>query len=117
MGTGGEAGQREAVVVERRGVERVAVEGDGVQLGGPELDEGVAAGPRGEVDDCPGAESLLTLGEVEGDLVAVDVDESGSGLRLVALQLRHAAMLPYGRWRVHGGFGGSGRLGGMTSQH
>lgn len=85
MGAGGQAGEREAVVVQVRGVERVAVEGDGAQLGGPELDEGVAVRARGEVDDRTGAEPVLALGEVECDVVTVDVDEPGSGLRLVAL--------------------------------
>ncbi len=97
MGAGGEAGQREAVVGEGGGVEGVAVEGGGVQLGGLDVDEGVAGVARGEVDDRSGAEVVLALGEVECDLVAVDVDEPGSGLRLVALQCGHGVMLPYGR--------------------
>lgn len=42
VGAGGEAGEREPVVFEGGRVEGVAVEGDGVQLGGFELDEGVA---------------------------------------------------------------------------
>lgn len=65
-----------------------------VQLGGFQLDEGVAGRVRGEVDDRTGAEEVVALGEVEGDVVTVDVDELEPGLRLVALQCGHDVMLP-----------------------
>lgn len=89
---GGEAGQREPVLDEVLGVEGVAVEGDGAQLGGLELDEGVGAcfvPAHGEPDDGAGVEGVFARRQVELDRVAVDVEEPGTGLRFVARQYGH----------------------------
>lgn len=91
---GGEVVQREPVVDQGAGVEGLAVEGDGVQCRGPELDEGVPVGSGGEADDGAGLEGLVAGRQVELDGVAVDVEELGTALRFVARQYgheRHAA--------------------------
>lgn len=97
VGAGGEAGEGEPVVVECGGVQGVSVEGDGSQVGGPDLDEGVSARAGGEADDGGGVEGVGSAGEIEVDRVPLDVDELGSGLRFVARQYGHGDMLPDGR--------------------
>ena len=82
------------VLVEGGGVEGLAVE-VGAQCGGLEFDEGVGPAAGGEPDDGGGVECLVPSGQVEVDRVVVDVEEPGTGLRFVARQYGHAAMLPY----------------------
>lgn len=93
---GGESLEGEPVLVEGRGVEGPAVQGDGAQFGGLHLDEGVRVGAGGEPDDGQGVEGLVPSGQVEFDPVVVDVEELGTGLRFVARQYGHEAMLPDG---------------------
>ena len=104
---GGEAGAAGAgSSVEGRGVEGLAVEGGGAQFGRLELDEGVRRRARGgEPDDGAGVEGVVAGGEVEVDRVAVDVEELGSGLRFVARQYGHGAMLPDGADLAQGRIG------------
>lgn len=88
---GREVLERQPVLVQGVGVrvEEVAVEGDGAQFGGLELDEGVPVRAGGEADDGTGVEDLVAARQVEFDLVAVDVEELGTGLRFVARQYGH----------------------------
>ncbi len=87
---GGEVLQGEPVAVQGFRVQGVSVEGDGAQLGGPDLDEGVPVRAGAEPDQGAGVEGLVPAGQVEFDRVAVDVEELGSGLRFVARQYGHA---------------------------
>lgn len=88
----GEARQGQSAVAEAAGVQGVAVEGGGAQLGGPDLDECVRAGVarrHREADHGAGVEGVVPGGEVEFDRVPVDVQEGGTGLRFVARQYGH----------------------------
>jgi hypothetical protein len=87
---GGEVLQGQPVAVQGFRVQGLSVEGDGAQLGGPDLDEGVPVRAGAEPDHGAGFEDLVAGGQVEFDRVAVDVEEPCSGLRFVARQYGHA---------------------------
>ena len=77
-------GHAQAVEVGRR-VERLTVEGDRLHGGGDQVDEGRCSRLGARERDRGGApEGRVRGGEVEGDVVVVDVDDGGAGGGLVA---------------------------------
>jgi hypothetical protein len=98
----GQPGQRQPPVGERRRPELLPVEDGPVEGGRADVDETVRGLARGEPDNRGGAEQLLATRQIEIDGVPVNVEDACSGLRFVACECGHAAMLPYGADAVHG---------------
>src|SRR5699024_4878177 len=80
----GEAGEGETRTVPGARVDLPTVETDLVHGVGDEVDEGAGAVGGGEGDRGSGGEDPVPAGEVEVDVVGLDVDERGTVRRLLA---------------------------------